>query len=179
MQEDLYEAVERNDISTIERLVQQGCDINACSDNYMTTPIGQATSPEIIRRMVELGADVNRKTAPDGVSPLEYAIRFENEDAIHTLIEMGADLHQNDEAGGTLLHVAALHSTKAMVMLLIELGVDPQIPNRRGRTPLEAVRNQLSDHDLARHTLGNAWYQLIPGMNLYLDGIEELKEILQ
>lgn len=61
------------------------------------------------------------------------------------LIERGADPERlGAQSGGNALHVAAQHrytcSTRAFAAMLLELGCDPHLPDRRGRTALELAR---------------------------------------
>ncbi|XP_074659694.1 protein phosphatase 1 regulatory subunit 27-like [Tubulanus polymorphus] len=57
-------------------------------------------------------------------------------DIVKSLINLGADVNkQNNGSGWTPLHAATFQECGPVVMLLIQNGADPEIPDELGRTP--------------------------------------------
>lgn len=89
------------------------------------------------------GADPNR-TAPDGVTPLAWAVRDGGsaaEDLIEMLLEAGAAVDKADARGVTpLMEAAALSdAAKAQAMLerLLDAGANPTLQDSEGHTALD------------------------------------------
>jgi hypothetical protein len=57
-------------------------------------------------------------------------------DALAAYVDAGVSADLTNEAGDTLLMLAAYHGHAATVRALIERGADPGRPNDRGQTPL-------------------------------------------
>lgn len=140
----LHEAARRGDIETIERLVAEGTDIDEANQYQVFTPLTLAAheaSPEVVRRMIELGASIDGDGGPRVFSaPLGMAVLGGKLDNVKLLVEHGADVNVRDPEAGTLLHVAAMKGSIEMVTLLLELGADLKQTNLQNQTPLEAVR---------------------------------------
>ena len=69
--------------------------------------------------------------------PLHWAARAE---MLWLLAGAGADLNAQDRKGRTSLHQAMYGGNLKEAEVLIVLGADVRIPNRRGKTPLEVAR---------------------------------------
>ena len=142
----LHGAVHLGDIEAIERLVAEGADINEYSRVYTDNPLSLAArvaSPEVVRRLVELGAEIYPWAGEaKGKSALDTAIFFGRCDNVQTLVELGANVHEEDPSYGTLLHIAAFKHYPPMAKYLLDLGIDPARTNSQGQTPLEIVRTR-------------------------------------
>ncbi|XP_058807250.1 uncharacterized protein LOC131673346 [Phymastichus coffea] len=68
-----------------------------------------------------------------------YAIKVDDMKALKQLLAEGVDLNTQDEAGRTLLHIAAGYDNLEIVKYLAERGADATIPDREGRTVLHTV----------------------------------------
>lgn len=144
-QSPLYAAAQSDDIDEIEKLVNEGAEINEIPHGYAVTALGIAASqgtPETLRRLVALGADLH-KSGQEGASPIRLAVSSTRTDNIRTLIELGADLQEHHPQFGTLLHQATMFGSPEVIRLLLEQGVDPQITNAAGMTALQTVEMQL------------------------------------
>ena len=62
-----------------------------------------------------------------GETPLHLAARYNNADAVQTLLYAGADINHRDKSGDTPLHKAAESNVAEVVMLLLYQGADPTI----------------------------------------------------
>jgi ankyrin repeat protein len=91
-------------------------------------------APEIVRKLVELGADLNH-TPQCGLTPLRQAVDCEKPEMIHALAELGADVNEYHPEVGSLLHIAISHQRLSIIPELIKIKVDQQLKDPRGRTP--------------------------------------------
>ena len=107
------------------------------------------TGPDVVRAMLDAGADANLATE-DGTTPLMAAagmgrLTFQPtltrgprshaaEAAVRVLVEAGADVNATNEAGFTALHGAAFRGLNEVLQYLVEQGADIDAQDFRGRT---------------------------------------------
>lgn len=71
-----------------------------------------------------------------GMTPLIYAAREGNVDAVRTLLERGANVNAVDDKGNTALIYSADHNSAPVAQLLLDKGADVNVVNQRGHTAL-------------------------------------------
>jgi ankyrin repeat protein len=115
-------------------LISKGADIHAKDHEFGMTPLFNA-SKEISEFLLSRGADVNAK-GKKGVTPLAWAVYWDNIDKIEFLISKGADLNAGDENLKTPLHIAANWNKTEIAALLISRGANINARDESGWTPL-------------------------------------------
>jgi L-ascorbate metabolism protein UlaG (beta-lactamase superfamily) len=94
-------------------------------------------TPELAEALVINGAKVNL-LSNDGFTPLQYAVRSGNIEAVRCMLDHGAFLNVKDEEQGcTELHLAAAMGYGDIARLLIEKGSCPKMQDNDGKTPLD------------------------------------------
>lgn len=88
-------AMEKNDIITMNNILDKGFDINQSFLYFKTTPLAMAlVQPQIkfntVKFMIENGADVNKPNWHN-FSPLSLAMLRKHSDIVALLLENGAD----------------------------------------------------------------------------------------
>ena len=111
--------------------VFDSCDINAYSRKEYGTPTAlmYPEMPEaVIRKLVEMGADINHVGEYNRTPLLMHA--EEKPEHIPLLLELGAvlDLHDDSFGSETALHYCAGQCRPESVRALLALGADPTIP---------------------------------------------------
>jgi ankyrin repeat protein len=74
---DLFEAIRANDLTSLDRFVRAGADLDA-RDARNRTPLMLAAregSGEAVRMLLAAGADPHARSVPDMMTPLMYAAR--------------------------------------------------------------------------------------------------------
>lgn len=79
---------------------------------------------KLTKRLVEGGAELNGQTKDAQKTPLNFALKFGNEEMTKYLINNGADVNVGCYYGQSPLHVAAQHSNLETVKFLLENGAN-------------------------------------------------------
>ncbi len=137
---ELFRAIGKRDIQTVENLLGNGVDINI-RDRAGRTPLcaaASAANPQIMDFLLERGADVNVKDH-SGATPLHLAAFERSTDMVRMLLDAGADIEARNGRGLTPLNEANRGggSNLAVVKLLLENGADVNTRcDQLGQTPL-------------------------------------------
>lgn len=133
----IYACANKN-ISLIEKLIEKGADINACTSDQESA-ISMACGSnhnETILMLIEKGANPNTTIARDGQKILMWAAENGQVRLVKLLLEKGADINKVDKYNRTSLHEASKNGHNLIVRVLIEKGADINISNRNGETAL-------------------------------------------
>ncbi|HXV23259.1 MAG TPA: ankyrin repeat domain-containing protein [Alphaproteobacteria bacterium] len=136
--EPLFDAVKAGDAASVERLLNDGANVDSRAMDQATPLIEAALSgqPEIAALLLAKGADVMARNA-GGFTPLHAAAYSGSVPVAELLLEKDAALEDAaNKAGVSPLIVAAEEDHLAMVELLIARGADVGQPERNGYTPL-------------------------------------------
>ena len=117
------------------------------------TPLRYAASwglhPVIDFLVIERSQDVCSRDSTNNATPLHLASRNGHVNAAFKLIDCGADLIAQDDAGETPLHLASQMGHVDVVRMLIERGADLTAQNDDGETPLH-LASQMGHADVVR-----------------------------
>lgn len=94
----------------------------------------------IDRVQASLIAGANPDLVVDGRPAMHFALEWGSVGIAETLYKFGADLNAVDDLGQNALHALAAHTDQKSNQLscaLITLGVDPDLPDNSGRTPVD------------------------------------------
>uniref|UniRef100_A0ACD5TXF8 Uncharacterized protein n=1 Tax=Avena sativa TaxID=4498 RepID=A0ACD5TXF8_AVESA len=105
--------------------------------NALHAAVGGLGNLAVCRYLVDtVGMDVNMwDTSPSKQTPLEHAVSGGNLPAVRFLLDHGADIHQENEEGATVLHLAAMKGKCDIVKLLLSRGAGIEGKSEQG-TPL-------------------------------------------
>jgi hypothetical protein len=130
----LFKAVQDGNLERVRSALRQGANVNARDRDFAMTPIFYADT-KVSRLLIEKGAQVNVK-ARKGMTPLVWAVYWDQKEKAALLIEKGADLNASDDDGKSALHVAANWGKTEFVRLLISKGADVNAQDSACWTPL-------------------------------------------
>ncbi|OGP52762.1 MAG: hypothetical protein A2Y65_03625 [Deltaproteobacteria bacterium RBG_13_52_11] len=107
--DELFSAVEKNDIQKVKELIAKGADVNV-KEEHGNTPLIKAASrgyTEIAELLIAKGADVNAQNWSMGNTPLILAASWGHTGTTKLLIAKGADVNAKAKDGQTPLMGAA------------------------------------------------------------------------
>lgn len=94
---------------------------------------------EVFDNLIERGIEINGEDR-DGYTPLYVAIQFSRTTLLDTLITLQKNGNWRSQYGAAFLERAILDQNLSYVQKLIENGIDIEITNKRGSSPLELSR---------------------------------------
>lgn len=134
----LYAACYFGDCQIADMLTEAGADLIS-GETYGFPPFLGAilgNQPDIVTFLVEKGVDVNGAFEEEGLTPLSHACTLSSTDVFDTLLLLGANPTSISGTGSQPVHVASIWQSNDCLQRLIELDVDVNVPDVRGRTPL-------------------------------------------
>jgi ankyrin repeat protein len=175
MDTPLTSAIFYNQPACVKVLLEHGVNINAqASLGRSVNPLEQAAREgklEIVRILLEKGADVNLTGGARRFTPLHSAVCFagyrnnqEPKDVIvpivRLLLDHGANPNAKDEDLSTPLH---LTTEKDVAELLIQHKAEVNIANRQDQTPL-SIAIRAKDNGWVRMLLSNVYQKADPNL---------------
>lgn len=142
---DIYATCALDDVERLQTLLEADPDCLNAAEDFGMTPLHwavRAGAMRCVELLVRRGADVNRVNASRRV-PLHLAAEADgrHQDAvIRLLASHGADVNAQDRKGRTPLHRATYDGRVAAAEALLEVGADPAVPNKNGKTAFEIAR---------------------------------------
>ncbi|KAL1734896.1 ankyrin repeat-containing domain protein [Schizophyllum commune] len=116
----------------LQDLLETGIDINVCTDDGLT-PLhcaAKAKNPDVIRELLNRGADLHARTTESGCTPLHLAARHQWPPATQLLLNAGANPNSGNDDDQTPLYEAMGG------VILLNAGAEVDARQDNGATPL-------------------------------------------
>ena len=150
----LYHAADIGYKDLVNVLLENGADVNVQTDDeYRWTPLHVAVSSrfspygvknqeenraEIVRFILESGADVGIPEESNGFTPLHLACNVGRSNLAEMLLDHGAEINAKDKNGMTPLHWAVAEEQMGCVQILLDRGADANMRHpESGLSPYE------------------------------------------
>ena len=148
----LHEVAGQGSLPIVELLLHLGADPNARDQSGHTSLyfVGNASrganGADVVRALVQGGANVNAQERLKHCTALHMAARRGNVPVAEALLDCGADLEARDKLGETPLRRAVNCGKAEMVALLLSRGADVHTKGRSGLTPWQVARGAAMKH---------------------------------
>ena len=96
--------------------------------------------PEIVRALIEKGANVNAKYPETGESVLMLMVLGDYLENVKSVLAGGADVNARDDHGNSALILAAANNKLEFAKALLEKGADVNAKAHNGETPLSVAK---------------------------------------
>lgn len=138
-------AIARNNLAALRKLVTRENANLEDEDGFtlvMNVILDEDAGPEMLKLLIERGADVHVAEREERLTALHLAARALRRDMVEILLAAGAAVDPLDSSGTTplCLCVQRLEPDLAIVKLLLAHGADPKKRNRDGDSPLIVAR---------------------------------------
>jgi ankyrin repeat protein len=136
----LIAAIEADDLSQVQALLQAGADSNARLDEAMTPLMlaAQQGRQQIVEALIAHGADVNAKNALGWTALMKAIYNYDLDQGfpaiVSTLIEAGAEIETEISYGTRPLMLAAGYGQAEVIEVLLKAGADVFARNEGGLT---------------------------------------------
>jgi uncharacterized protein len=139
----LMQAINKNDINRVQKLIQQGVNVNELDANQ-DAPLVMAAYKgytEIVKLLLEAGADIAAVDPDMKATALHAAAYAGRTEAAKLLIAYKIDIDKQGPYNGyTALHDAIWQNNIETAKVLIEAKANVKIKSKDGQTPLELAR---------------------------------------
>ncbi|XP_033213964.1 serine/threonine-protein phosphatase 6 regulatory ankyrin repeat subunit A-like [Belonocnema kinseyi] len=168
----LHYGVSFGNLKIVKMLLEARADVNAQTSAKSITPLyiacmdslsedvvtkneldygekissGEIFSLEIIKLLLERGADINARTR-DGITVLHAACTG-NLDVVKLLVDWGVNLHMKCKTKRTALHVAVKYKKLDIADFLISKGLLVDVADEDGNSPLRFIMGYLDEEYL-------------------------------
>lgn len=125
-------------IQRIKAMATAGQDVEQVDEFSHTTMHVAAINnyADVIKVLAKYGVVVDREDDVNPMTPLHYAARYDNVEAMKMLIKVGANVNTVNRHMMTALHYAARYGQTEAIKVLVEMGADINKTDKHMRTPL-------------------------------------------
>ncbi|MBL4658322.1 MAG: ankyrin repeat domain-containing protein [Flavobacteriales bacterium] len=148
-------AIEKGDLSKVEKLINRGEDVNSKSDNGRTPLMFAAFQgrTRIVKLLVDAGVDMN-VTNTEGSTALIIASVKGHTEVVEVLANAGASLNLQNKIGRTALICATIYENTKAAKILIHQGADLGKQDDEGHNALFYAKRKKQKH-LIKHLAGH------------------------
>lgn len=137
----LIKAINKKDKRKIDELLNKEPSLAKTRVDTGFTPLHFASrqgDEKLIKRLIDLGADVNSVSRIGSYTPLHEAVISKNPNAVKILLKEGAinSINKKCKGGFTPLHLAVIESNSSITEELIKHGANIKMGEKQGNTPL-------------------------------------------
>ena len=141
----LLVAIKQNDLVLLDLLLQYKADVNArfMKGNQELSIFHYAARHgrlEIIKHLIEHGADWDDQVNPLGITPLHVAALAGKVAVVDFLLQLGADPNKPTKHGDYAIHMASKKGHLEVVKILVESGGKCNIKDSKGNLPIKYAR---------------------------------------
>lgn len=102
------------------------------NNEYLLAEAANSNDIEEVKRLLEIGTDINISNNSDDVAPIISASKNGHIDLVKYLIKNGADINRSNLIGESALYVAGISGHKDIVNFLLNNGADPNVMTMTG-----------------------------------------------
>lgn len=139
----IYQSIELADIDALKAFINNGYDINTIDDNGFTWlfyAIKNDRTHTVVKYLLDHGANPNLNC--QNISPLMYAVAYQNHVVIQELINHKAEVNYISADKQTALLFAVKGRDTKAIQLLIDQGANPNLKLKDNYTVIELAKKE-------------------------------------
>jgi len=140
----VFKAISENNQHALADFLAKGYDINGYYSKDKYTLIHYTIKQDrvnLLNFLLKNGANPNLNYS--NKTPLMYAIKYDNLEAVKRLLEQDVDVNMEDENQKTALYFAAKYGNEEIARLLIDKGARLNHKDQKGNSPIQyAIKNK-------------------------------------
>lgn len=140
---DIYESIALGDVTTIKTFLDKGNDIDKKYDKgipLLFYAIKNDRSHQVAKYLLNRGANPNEEL--EGVTPLMYAVAYQNYEIVKALINHKADINSISSDQQTALTFAIKGRDQKAIQLLVNHGANPNLKIRDNYTAIDLAKEE-------------------------------------
>jgi ankyrin repeat protein len=143
-EQDLVTACRKGDISTVQRLLDQGVDVNVNVKGWAPVTVASFNNHlEIVKLLLlDRNAIVDNPNGSNRSTALQWASNFGHTDVVKLLLDRDANVDFMDYDGDTALINASRAGRKECVKLLLSKGARVDFKNDNLKTALDLAQTE-------------------------------------
>lgn len=141
----LMNAINKNNLSLVEQLIQNGADVNELDSNHDAPVVIAAYKGynQILKALLEAGADVRAVDPGMKATALHAAAYAGRTEAAKLLIEYHIDINKQGPYNGyTALHDAIWQDNVDIAKVLLDANADLSLLSHDGKSPLDFAKSK-------------------------------------
>lgn len=141
----LMNAINKNNLSLVEQLIQNGADVNELDSNHDAPVVIAAYKGynQILKALLEAGADVRAVDPGMKATALHAAAYAGRTEAAKLLIEYRIDINKQGPYNGyTALHDAIWQDNVEIAKVLLDANADLSLLSHDGKSPLDFAKSK-------------------------------------
>lgn len=140
----LVHSCRKGNLPISKLFIEYGANVNYVSSAYGTPLICALPYPELVKLLLNSGADVNGRTISNWTALMYACTMHDSLELVKLLIDKGADINAMTDLKSTPLAIAIFNQNVESVRVLVEKGADVNCVDYLGRTPLMRARERKS-----------------------------------
>lgn len=150
----------KNYFEVIEFLINNGANINSNQSYYKEIPLHRVCARirpkmNVVKLLLERGSEVNAENIT-GKTPVFYCNFNFSVELLNLLVSYGADIKHTDKYNNSLLHDDYImcgdnDDFEEYLKVIIALGLDINLKNSAGHTPLVLCKNKYIENILIKY----------------------------
>lgn len=170
-----FRAVKSGKTELVRAFLSKGMNpdaVDSSGDTALHIAARNNKTPDVVRVLLDAGADPLKTGGNDALTPLETAVNYGNVSVVDVLAREGGYSVGHKVDGWSMLHRACKKGKPAIVAALLAAGADANDRTDNGSTPLLiAVQQRLTDLALALLDFPD----VVRGMNEYHAATDQLR----
>ena len=162
----LHYAANKGNIPLLKLLIDNGANVDAVTNlgKNLMHMAAEGNQPSMLIYLITEQHQSAQSVDENGSTPLHWACYSGSEEAVNFLLNLNANINEQDKEKFTPLHLAANEGRENIVLKLLQKNADKYLTNNKGELPLDLARKK--NHKRIEKILGEDDYNPLFSLQL-------------